>query len=145
MNDACALFELLVSDACLHPCGVVAGSIHPSLIENARKAQEVRIRTNAKFKAALFVKCIKQDDERKSLALSMTALQIQGWIDTSIQVSVTRVRLKAGNTSCGDTRTPRLYLTRSPNAKDDRFEHFIVASLDNEAPPICWLDKIHQE
>lgn len=41
MNDARALFELLVSDACLHPCGVVAGSIHSSLIRGAEKAQDV--------------------------------------------------------------------------------------------------------
>ncbi|GAQ78562.1 hypothetical protein KFL_000150140 [Klebsormidium nitens] len=31
-SEACALVELLLSDACLHPCGVVAGSIDPRIL-----------------------------------------------------------------------------------------------------------------
>jgi hypothetical protein len=40
-NEACALVELLLSDACPHPCLVVAGTIDPELIGGAISAKHV--------------------------------------------------------------------------------------------------------
>ncbi|GAQ84817.1 hypothetical protein KFL_002070125 [Klebsormidium nitens] len=36
--DACAFLELLLSDECRHPCGVVAGSIDPAVLDNSTAA-----------------------------------------------------------------------------------------------------------
>ncbi|GAQ84816.1 hypothetical protein KFL_002070120 [Klebsormidium nitens] len=38
--DACAFLELLLSDECRHPCGVVAGSIDPALLDTCSAAAQ---------------------------------------------------------------------------------------------------------
>ncbi|GAQ78563.1 hypothetical protein KFL_000150150 [Klebsormidium nitens] len=39
-SEVCALVDLLMSDACLHPCGVVAGSIDPRHLDHFKNPEE---------------------------------------------------------------------------------------------------------